>query len=308
MSDLLKQLANTLHAEYRQTPASHQGYHATCPKCGKPAKRGQKHFFFSERGFKCWTCGDGWHGSLKTLANFIGLDTGDYVAPDYHQEPIKVESSVFPYDLINRYEKHPKRIQLWQSYKPLSEELIIKYRLGVGRLPKEDGTFYSDERLIVPLIRDGKLVMLRGRSLQGSKHPAKWLTRGTPARLMNGDLITSGSIVLILENWIDALLAMQIESPLEKFIPVAPSSGAGSWQDGWSKLIAKVSPRAVIIGLDNDEAGKQGAIKIANSLLAANYRTEIKGGIKFHQFKTASEKESMIDAIGSDLCPTNTKV
>lgn len=293
MTDLLKSLASALHAEYRQTPASHQGYHATCPKCGKPAKRGQKHFFFSERGFKCWTCGDGWHGSLKTLADFVGLDTGDYVAPVYHEDKIKVESSVFPYSLIGDYERHPKRIELWQAYKPLSEELIIKYRLGVGRLPKEDGTFYSDERLIVPLVRDGKLVMLRGRSMQGSKHPAKWLTRGTPARLFNGDLITSNSVVVIMENWIDALLAMML---LPDVTPVATSGGASTWLDSWSKHIAKIKPKGIIMAMDNDQAGRDGNLKVANDLSKAGYS----GLIRFHEYaKGTPEKASLIDTIGA---------
>lgn len=291
MTDLLKQLASTLHAEYRQTPASHQGYHCQCPYCGKPAKRGQKHFFFSERGFKCWICSE--HGGLKKLAEKIGLDTGDYVAPDYHQETIKVESSVFPYSLIERYEKHPKRIELWQAYKPLSEELIIRYRLGVGRLPKEDGTFYSDERLIVPLIRDGKLVMLRGRSMQGSKHPAKWLTRGTPARLMNGDLIISGSVVIVVENWIDALLGMSRFLHPE-IVFVAPSSGAGSWQDGWSKHLAIVKPKGVILALDNDKAGLDGSAKVANSLKKAGYA----GIVRFHRYADGTpEKASLVDTL-----------
>lgn len=291
MTDLLKSLANTLHAEYRQTPASHQGYHCQCPYCGKPAKRGQKHFFFSERGFKCWICSE--HGGLKKLAEKIGIDTGDYVAPDYHQEPIKLESSVFPYSLIDRYERHPKRFQLWQAYKPLSEELIIQYRLGVGRLPKEDGTFYSDERLIVPLIRDGKLVMLRGRSMPQSKHPAKWLTRGTPARLINGDLISSNSVVVIMENWIDALLAMML---LPDVTPVATSGGASTWLDSWSKYIAKIKPKGIIMAMDNDKAGQEGNLKVANDLARAGYS----GLIRFHEYtKGTPEKASLIDTIGA---------
>lgn len=293
MTDLLNQLATLLKAEYRQQPTSQEGYHATCPKCGKPAKRGQKHFFFRERGFKCWVCGDGWHGSLKTLADFVGLDTGDYVAPDYHEERVKVESSVFPYDLINRYERHPKRIELWQAYKPIPEELIIRYRLGVGRLPKEDGTFYSDERLIVPLIRGGKLVMLRGRST--SNHPLKWQTRGTPARLFNGDLITPQSIVVVMENWIDALLAMIL---LPDVTPVATSGGASTWLEGWSKHIATVKPKGVILAMDNDEAGQKGNVNVANSLLKAGY----KGKVKFHEYdKSTPEKASLIDTLGVNL-------
>lgn len=291
MTDLLKSLANTLHAEYRATPVSHQGYHCQCPYCGKPAKRGQKHFFFSERGFKCWICSE--HGGLKKLAEKIGLDTGDYTPPEYHQEPIKLESSVFPYDLISKYEKHPKRIQLWQAYKPLSEELIIKYRLGVGRLPKEDGTFYSDERLIVPLVRDGKLVMLRGRSMQGSKHPAKWLTRGTPARLFNGDLITPHSIVVIMENWIDTLIFMtRFRHP--DLVPVATSGGASTWLDSWSKHIAKIKPKGIIMAMDNDKAGREGNLKVANDLAKAGYS----GLIRFHEYaKGTPDKASLVDCL-----------
>lgn len=292
-TDLLKQLATTLKAEYRQTPASHQGYHATCPKCGKPAKRGQKHFFFSERGFKCWTCGDGWHGSLRTLANFVGLDTGDYKPPDYQRDTIPVQASEFPYSLIERYERHPKRIQLWQQYKPIPEELIIRYRLGVGRLPDLKGGFMKEERLIIPIIRDDKLAMLRGRSPNPNCDPHwKWITRGSPAQLFNINLITRHSLVLVLENWIDALLAMILRP---EFTPVAGSGGAGTWLKEWSQAIAQIKPVSVLFAMDNDEAGRAGNINAANSLLAAGY----KGIVKFHEYdKNTPYKSSLIDCIG----------
>lgn len=291
-TDILKQLATTLKAEYRATPASHQGYHATCPKCGKPAKRGQKHFFFSERGFKCWTCGDGWHGSLRMLASFVGLDTGDYTPPDYQREIIPVQASEFPYSLIERYERHPKRIQLWQQYKAIPEDLIIRYRLGVGCLPDEKtGKFMYTERLIVPIIRDGKLVMLRGRAM--NNHPAKWMTCGSPARLFNGELITRHSTVIVMENWIDTMVFM-VHFRHPDLVPVAGSGGAGTWLATWSQAIAQIKPVSVLFAMDNDEAGKAGNINAANSLLKEGYR----GIIKFHEYdKDTPHKASLIDCI-----------
>lgn len=292
MTDLLKSLANTLHAELRKD----NRYHCQCPFCGKPAKRGDVHFSFAEQGCFCQVCKKG--GSLSKLAKLANVDTGDYVAPDYHQEAIKVESSVFPYDLIGKYEKHPKRIQLWQEYtysKPcktaLSEDLIIRYRLGVGRLPDKDGQFMKTERLILPMVRGGKLVMIRGRAL--NQHPMKWQTVGSPARLINGDLITSNSVVLVLENWIDALLAMML---LPDVTPVATSGGASTWLESWSSHIAKVKPKGIIMAMDNDQAGRDGNLKVANDLSKAGYS----GLIRFYEYaKGTPEKASLIDCLGA---------
>lgn len=288
MTNLLKQLAIHLNAELRRDGE----WHANCPYCGKPMKRGDTHFSFSDKGFKCFVGNCGVSGSLRKLAKHVGLDTGDYIAPSYTPEPIKVESSVFPYSLIERYERHPKRIELWQAYKPIPEELIIRYRLGVGKLPDEKGGFMKTDRLTIPFIRDGKLVMLRGRAM--NNHPVKWMTCGSPARLFNGESITRDCIVIVMENQADALVGWDYWKH-ENGVPVASSGGAGTWLTSWSEYIRKVNPRGVLIAMDNDKAGQEGGVKVANSLRAARYLNPI----QFHQYgEDAPYKSSLVDNLG----------
>jgi hypothetical protein len=263
-NNILLNLAKLLHAHYRQSPPSHKGWHADCPFCGKPAKRGQKHFFFNERGYICWVCQR--QGGLFSLAqelHMLAPETGGRLSlPQAPKEKV-APPSCFDLRLLKEYEASPQKNALWASYKPLTPATIEKYRLGVGCLPKGKK---GETRLIIPILRDGQLVMLRGRSLPGiSAHTPKWLTNGTPPRLFGQLDAPPDATLVICENMADALWLNQ-EYP--SLYALAPSGGAASWQAGWGKVINHMQPDFVLILLDNDPAGRLGASKIGRSLHA----------------------------------------
>lgn len=225
--------------------------HIDCPFCGKEAKRGQTHFSFSARGYHCFVCGAS--GSLERLFCQV---TGQRMQPRRAQPaPRRRVTRDAPARnwarIVAGYQAHPRRYELWRSYKPLSEATIHAARLGVGVFPKYISRC-RHERLMVPLVRGGKIVGLRGRGL-GCGCP-KWLTAAGSETILYGlDEARNGGVLWVVENIIDALL---IHSRHPDWDAVASSSGVATWRDEWTEGIAQLKPRLVIVAFDNDLPGQ----------------------------------------------------
>lgn len=243
MYSLFDSLVHRLNAERRGNE-----HHADCPFCGKETKRGQRHFSMNEaKGFYCWVCGAS--GSLQRLAAHLNMDAGP--APTYQHRKPQQERQPAPWQseavaLVVRYAAHPDNVRMWQAYKPVTEETIKRWRFGFGVLP---GTAHN--RLIVPIIHDGEVVALRGRSIDGQE--PKWLSAtGSVMRIWNLNGIQPGATVWIMENYVDAALFMQAH-PEWTALAVG---GARSLRDEEVAYIARRRPGQVIVAYDNDLAGQ----------------------------------------------------
>jgi hypothetical protein len=244
MITLLDILAQRLDAELRRD----RRYHATCPFCDKPAKAGQKHFSFCDRGYSCWVCEA--QGSLVALALHLDVP-GDYqAAPRRVQEPARPKRwQSAPERFLSGFCAALDRVWRWQQYKPLTLDSIARWRLGVGVLPSSR---CEKRRLIVPVFADGQIVAFHGRAFLPGDTDAKWLTSGGSSKqvLFNADLLRPSADVIICENYVDTILAMQEEPSA-----VAVCGGGASWQSAWTAQIAASRPRQVLIWLDHDLAG-----------------------------------------------------
>lgn len=222
--------------------------HVECPSCGKEPKRGQTHFSFSERGAHCFVCG--FSASLSRLAQ--QLQVTPIVTP---VRPARVQEAPRPrywqqnpQRFLQAFLEAPDRLDLWQQYKPLSIDTISRWRFGVGVLPSSP---CSHRRLIYPLFERDRIVGFRGRAI--SCDCAKWISCGGSHAVCWGlDLVTTGATVLIVENPVDAALAMQEEPDV---VAVASTAGAGTWREEWTARLATAQPEQVICWLDNDLAG-----------------------------------------------------
>lgn len=226
-----------------------------CPWCG----HGKRHFSFSERGYKCFSCDE--HGkSLRRLAEQLSLPLEQRPGraerpqtpprPDYWQRE--------PARWLERYCAAYDRLERWQAYKPLSIDSIATYRLGVGKLPmwsepKQTWYEWPHRRLIVPLVGvDARVVGFYGRAFAPADQGPKWLgASGTDkSHLFLAGALTPGCTLVIVENYVDAILARQ----------AAPSAtyaacGGATWRDAWTAQIAALRPAHVLCWLDNDLAG-----------------------------------------------------
>lgn len=240
----LDQLVSRLQAELRRDDR----YHADCPFCGKPALKAQKHFSFCEDGYTCWVCDA--KGGLQKLAQHIGAGV-------LTERPAKrAVQSVAPRSwqqrpdyYLSRYTGALDRVTRWTAYKPLFIESIQRWKLGVGVLPSSR---CKKRRLILPVFDQGRIVAFHGRAYQADDTDAKWLTAGGSSKqvLFNSDLLRPDATVVIVENFVDAILATQAAPDV-----VAVAGGGASWQEAWTAQIAASRPRQVLVWLDHDLAG-----------------------------------------------------
>jgi len=186
------------------------------------------------------------------LAELTGLESGNY-QPMPKSEPKPIEPP--PSWLLNP-PRYPVGVAEWQKYAPLPESLILEKRLCVGVLPKSQ---CRHKRLIVPVLDGGLLVGLRGRAIRCSC--PKWLAPGgtklSRYTLYNIDAVRPGSVVIIVENPIDALLIGLAD-------PGAVGVGTYStsyWRDDWTKTLVAAKPRMVFVAFDNDLPGNGGAAR-----------------------------------------------
>jgi hypothetical protein len=240
----LDQLVSQLQAELRRDGR----YHTDCVFCGKPAKKGQKHFSFCEEGYTCWVCDA--KGGLQKLAQHIGAG-GVVERParraERPQEPRQWQQR--PDYYLGRYTGALDRVTRWTSYKPLSLDSIIRWKLGVGVLPSSR---CDKRRLILPVFDNGRIAAFHGRAYLADDTDAKWLSCGGSSKqvLFNSDLLRTGATVIVVENFIDAILAMQAAPDV-----VAVAGGGASWQPEWTAQIAASRPKQVLCWLDNDLVG-----------------------------------------------------
>ncbi len=280
---LFDQLCDQLHAQ----PDRKGEVWIDCPQCGKD----KKHFSFNETTGHCFACD--YSGSLRQIAELLG--TVDRPAPRVQrQEPQRPRQWQYAPDrYLEGYCAAFDRVPAWQGYKPLTLDSIARFRLGVGVLPASRCTH---RRLILPVIDDGRVVAFHGRAYRPEDTDAKWLTAGGSSKqvLFNSNLVRPGATVVICENFVDAILAMQARPEI-----IAVAGGGASWQEHWTTQLAKAHTARVIVWLDHDLAGNGSrhrhaellalwraknptgtppeprGPKIANDLLAAGVRASV---------------------------------
>lgn len=247
---MIEQLAAHTHAVLDRRSRE---YHITCPECGAQSRPAHPHCSFSAHGWHCFVCGAG--GSLADLARKVNLQ-GDYSpTPAPRPQPERPRSWMAdPELLLRRYESHPRRFELWQAHKPVSEDTIRRMRLGVGVLPSSK---CAHMRLIVPIISGSLVVGLRGRRIDCSC--SNWtVAAGTVLDnlpLYNQDALRPGSVVWIVENCVDALLIGD-HTP---YTGVATYS-VSYWRDEWLETLRRSQPEMIFVCYDNDIPGQGGGL------------------------------------------------
>jgi len=265
-------LFDALLRQHGVQPDRHGEAHVTCPFCGKEPKRGQVHFSFSERGGKCFVCGQG--ATLSKLAELWGHGEP---RPAPAPKPRPARRAVWNWDaLVAQYAANPRRLEAWASYKPLPEDVIRARRLGLGTFPKSLSKC-QHERLMVPLYEDGRCVGIRGRSLGCSC--GRWLSPlGSRCVLYNAEALSraAGRVVFIVENPVDALMLEQ----LHPHVVAVATLGVSMWQDTWTDLLRRCGARRVVVAYDNDVPGNGGTAAARAAWQARHGSLPMPGGIR----------------------------
>ncbi len=282
----------------------HNGHTEWWVPCPFHGEHNSNSFSFSERGCKCFACGE--QGGLRKLAQQLGLDTSMPAA--VYRRPIPRPE---PAPVMRDWQRQP---DYWRRFVPplpaaldyyhgrgFSDASIDRWFLGWGVLPSSK---CRHPRYILPIFEAGKLVGLKGRrppdtpcmacdwQARGDCDPerGKWLgSGGTTARLFGLDTLYPGATVIVSESPYGAILAAQ-EAPY--VAAVAPSSGASSWRDEWSKRIAESEPAWALVWYDNDPAGELNAQRVVRSLQAAGIRAR-----RYVWNARAAEKRDLADVV-----------
>ena len=243
-ADLLGELIRRTHA----TKDRSGEFHITCPACGHESTPKSPHCSFSAKGWHCFSCGSG--GSLNALGRLLLDKSFDTVSLPYIETKTPKKASCWLTGaLAARFAEHPRRNELWNSYKPLSVVTLDRNQLGVGVLP------YSrckHERLIVPVWNGPEPVGIRGRAIDCDC--GKWLASAgwsiDLAPLYNSDSLGVGQVIWIVENPVDALML----SERTEYAGVATYS-VSYWTEAWTRRLVEAQPELVIVAYDNDLVG-----------------------------------------------------
>lgn len=241
----------------------------TCPVCGKSEK--SRDCSYSDTAWHCFVCGAG--GSRADLARRQG------VPAQFTPVPAQRERKLPPWRtdageaarILARYTGRPDRYQHWQNYKPVSTSMVDRLRWGVGSLDMYP--YYGwhtsrcpHDRLIYPVLWDGEIIAFRGRQMACQCAGDTWLNMSGSAPALYGiDMAPPGSILILCENPVDAMLVHEYQ---HDYYGAATTGGAGTWRDDWTARLVALQPRQVVVWYDNDLAGSPNAETLAAEVAA----------------------------------------
>jgi len=149
------------------------------------------------------------------------------------------------------------RREFWHS-RWLRDDVIDFYKLG-----------WDGRRYTIPLAYRGVYFGVKRRKADDVDDgiEAKYMmSKGSRAGLFPADCLFTAQHVIICEGEIDALLIRQADLDA-----VTTTAGAGSWKPQWARFFSHI-PRITIL-YDNDDAGREGALKVRKSLRKAEIAT-----------------------------------
>ena len=235
--------------------------------CDEDSRREEYHLSFNAGTgqYHCFKC--------EAIGNLITLKKhfGDFVEHSKKQatEPTKKENGDKPKpkapgndrrcatvakEAKKRHEQLLPETRRYLNDRGISDVMIDAYCLGQAK-------YYGFEWITIPVRGlNGETEFLKLRRMPtDTKNPDKYKVHpGGGATLFNGhDLLTKRSDeVMIVEGEFDAIVATQHQLPLT----VSSTAGAGTFKEDWMRCFEHAS--TVWLFLDNDNKGRDGAIKI----------------------------------------------
>lgn len=221
----------------------------------------------------CFNCNSK-GGSLRTLSYAYenkGIVSQKNIKEEYRRKnPGKVKNTNF--SDFEKYHKLLFRTTKYAALKYLTDERMISqeattyFKLGVRSVFKDNdgGTYEAGEHLAIPHLVDGKCVNLKYRAIDpGVEKSFKWRReKGGETVLYNHDVLYDLEYdeVIITEAELDCISVwcMGYQNVL------GMTAGADAFQDLWYEQLNRF--KKVYLLLDGDEAGQEGALKIAKRL------------------------------------------
>jgi len=225
--------------------------HCLFDECDKNSKENEAHLYFdSETGqYECKKCGE--KGNIVTLAKHLG-DTIQDIALNPHN-PLK--ATKFDDELVKDcHQAMPERIRQYLKARGLTDAVIDDHKLGWGK-------FYDKCWITIPIPDiNGDFKFFKLRQDPNVGNDKMTYPKGIEAELYGYDTLNDDmGFVVISEGELDRLALLSIAMPA-----VTSTHGAMTFKPEWAEKLAKVGK--VYLCFDNDEAGRNGSLRVAEML------------------------------------------
>jgi len=221
---------------------------ADCVFCGK-----EKHLYFSAETsqYDCKVCGE--QGNIYTLVKHLGDENKEIMLPKF--KPQK-EKTIFDSSLVEKCHRElPNDIRTYLNKRGVNDEIINTYKLGFG-------TFYRKKWITIPIKnKNGEYIFFKLRQSPEDGNEKMTYPKGIEAQVYNWEeLKTPEEKIMICEGELDSLLLLS-----KGVKSITSTHGAMTFKREWIEEISK-NFKDIYICFDNDEAGRNGAKRIAKIL------------------------------------------
>lgn len=225
----------------------------TCPFCGKDKHKFAVH---ADLGlFRCWSCGSTGNlyklkrglGDVKELTSATSMSDGERQQQGGKQVPMEdVET------MHQRLLKSPRALAYCEG-RGFGLDIVKRFKLGFSK------TTNGERWLAIPHLADGVCWNVKYRSLPPSEKKFR-RSPGGKSILFNSDALSHHSEIIVAEAELDAL--SWIAAGVENVVGV--TCGADAFQPDWYDALQDT--QKVILALDTDLVGQQGARKLARRI------------------------------------------
>lgn len=201
-----------------------------------------------------WFC----HGTCRTGGNLLEFEakltnrTNKEAYASLCKEFNIENNASIPEETVVAYhenlKKNPEKVNWLQGVRGIGQETITRFKLGY------DSTL---DRYVIPIYRSGICINLRKYKPGSTNKVIGEAGHNSPAIFPYDNL--RSQVIYIMEGETDCLLANQLGLPA-----ITVTGGAGSWKEEWNKYF---TCKDVVIVYDIDDAGRKGAVKLAETLL-----------------------------------------
>ncbi len=226
--------------------------HCLFNDCDADSRGIESHLYFSaETGqYECKKCGE--TGNLVTLAKHFGDGIQEIALNPITATKNQKKSALFEEELVDAcHQALPANIRHYLNARGISDVIIDSHKLGWGK-------FYGKWWITIP-IQDihGTYLFFKLRQDPNTGKDKITYPKGVEAQIYGWDTLQSEvERIIVCEGELDRLIL------LSKNIPAITSThGAMTFKNEWRENLGK--SRKIYICYDNDEAGKNGAERVA---------------------------------------------
>lgn len=166
----------------------------------------------------------------------------------------------------------------------------LKGRGLTGEQVRKHGLSWEGGRLAIPFVMDDGTPKRKFRRDPASQVGEKYMNEiGGKASLFNKKTLEGSELVIIAEGELDAVRVEQ-----DGITSVSSTVGSNSWKREWSPMF---EGKVVVVWYDADEAGREGAAKVASAV--APYAKET--WVAKHDAKHGKDITDFLNSTGAEL-------